>query len=170
MTNSSNSAPAATALSVLDRLIDSLREQRRHHKLFDALMLKRKSELGLPLFKPASLQDVPREQRPAVEETYVASAREVGQRFLDDGDIPSVDVLQGDQRSGAGAGGDRRTAHRHRRGEDSEQILRIALYEGVHPARGLQMMLRQHGTCSTITSLDQSFPNLSQEQRQECAG
>jgi hypothetical protein len=53
--------------------------------------------------------------------------------------------------------------------ESSEQVLRIALFEGVHPTKGLQMMLRLHGTCSSITSLDQALGNLKPEQRQACA-
>src|SRR5262245_13965794 len=65
--------------AALDRLTQTLLEQQDYHKLFDARMLKRKFELGLPLARPASLQDVPEDQRKVVEETYVAAAREAGQ-------------------------------------------------------------------------------------------
>jgi hypothetical protein len=39
----------------------------------------------------------------------------------------------------------------------------------VHPVKGVQMLLRTHGMCNTITSLDQAMPSLSAEQRRECA-
>jgi len=50
-----------------------------------------------------------------------------------------------------------------------EEILQIALYQGVHPVKGIQLMLKAHGTCSTITAFDQATANLAPEQRQSCA-
>src|SRR4051795_11385811 len=82
----SSAGPAAA----LDRLAETLLQQQDYHKLFDARMLKRKFELGLPLSRPSSLQDVPEEQRKIVEEAYVAAAREAGQLFLKQGDIPAA--------------------------------------------------------------------------------
>ena len=161
---------SAGSSAMLDRLIAALREEGRYHKLFDARMLRRKLELGLPLSRPASLADVPQPLRKQVEETYVDAAREVGKLFLDSGDIPSAwmyyqvirepgPVREAIEALPLPASGD----------ESAEQLVRIALYEGVHPTRGVQMMLRLHGTCSTITSLDQALANLPQADRRACA-
>jgi hypothetical protein len=161
---------AQPSAAVLDRLVDRLRNEKRYHKLFDALCLRRKAELGLPLFRPASLADVPRELRGKMEETYAAAAREVGQLFLDTGDIPSAwmyfQVIK--EHEPVRAAIDRLPVPDQSTPE-SEPIIRIALYEGVHPERGLQWMLKLHGTCSTITSLDQASRNLAGPQRQACA-
>lgn len=156
--------------TAVDELTESLRQAKRWHKLFDARMLKRKAELGLPVSRPSSLQDVPQEQRKDVEATYIEAAREVGQAFLDEGDIPSAwmylqvirepePVRQAIEKLPVPSNSD----------ETSEQVMRIALFEGVHPTKGLQMMLKLHGTCSSITSLDQAMGNLSQDDRQACA-
>lgn len=156
--------------AALDLLIERLRAERRWHKLFDARILRRKAELGLPVSRPASLQDVPAPQRKLVEETYIEAAREVGQAFLAAGDIPSAwmylsvirepePVRQAIEDLPLPAHGD----------ENLEQVLRIALFEGVHPVKGVEMMLRLHGTCSTITSLDQALANLPPVDRRACA-
>jgi hypothetical protein len=51
----------------------------------------------------------------------------------------------------------------------SEELLELALFKGLHPRKGVEIMLRTHGTCSTITALDQSFPRLSADDRAKCA-
>jgi hypothetical protein len=156
--------------AALDRLIETLRQQRRYHKLFDARLLKRKAELGLPVSRPASLSDVPKDLRKPVEETYIDAAREVGQRFLEAGDIPSawmyLQVIREPEpvRQAIDA-----LPLPNQSDDQAEQIARIALFEGVHPTKGVQMLLKLHGTCSTITSLDQAMGNLSQADRQACA-
>jgi hypothetical protein len=156
--------------AAIERLVAQLRTEKRWHKLFDARLLQRKAELGLPLSRPSSLQDVPQDQRKLVEETYIQAAREVGQAFLTEGDIPSAwmylsvirepgPVRQAIDDLPLPTHGD----------ESSEQVIRIALFEGVHPTKGIQMMLKLHGTCSTITSLDQALSNLPQAERRACA-
>ena len=70
--------------AVFDHLATTLRNQREYHKLFDALCLKKKHELGAPLHRPTSFDDVPVEKRDEFESAYVAAAREVGQLLLAD--------------------------------------------------------------------------------------
>lgn len=158
------------AAAALDRLAETLLEQKDYHKLFDARMLRRKFEMGLPLSRPASLQDVPEEKRKEVEEAYVEAAREAGQNFLTEGDIPAawmyMQVIREPQPV-ADAIAALPVTDEH--GEQQEQIVQIALYQGVNPEAGLQMMLRSHGTCSSITALDQMLHTLSPEQRESCA-
>ena len=73
--------------AAIDFLIGTLREEKNFHKLFDALLLKKKQELGLSLVRPTSLEDVPADIRPDFEKYYIASAREIGQLFLDSGQL-----------------------------------------------------------------------------------
>ena len=53
--------------------------------------------------------------------------------------------------------------------QESEEIIELALFKGLAPAKGVEVMLRTHGTCSTITSLDQSFAQLKPEDRAKAA-
>lgn len=158
------------AQAALDRLAETLSEQKDYHKLFDARMLRRKHELGLPLSRPSSLQDVPEEQRKTVEEAYVAAAREAGENFLKQGDIPAAWMyLQVIREPQPVADAIKALPATEEYGEQQEQIVQIALYQGVIPEEGLQMMLRSHGTCSSITALDQVLHTLKPEQRESCA-
>ena len=58
---------AGGASAVFEQLAASLREQREYHKLFDALCLKKKHELGAPLNRPTSFDDVPAAKRDEFE-------------------------------------------------------------------------------------------------------
>jgi hypothetical protein len=158
------------ALTALDRLAETLVAQRDYHRLFDLRMLRKKFELGLPLHRPSSLADVPEPLRKEVEGTYIEAAREAGQNFLAAGDIPQAwtyfqvirepgPVSQAlDGLSVAAEPADR-----------MEELIHIALIQGVNPTRGVEWMLKAHGTCSTITTLDQTLSGLNPEQRQACA-
>jgi tetratricopeptide (TPR) repeat protein len=156
--------------AVLERLIDTLRQRREHHRLFDALCLRKKFELGLPLVKPASFDDVPAEQQREFEEAYVAAAREVGEALLAAGNIAQAWVylrtIREPQKVREAI--DRLPAPREA-SDESEQIIRIALHEGAHPTKGLEFMLRTHGTCGTITALDQMMYQLASEDRRAAA-
>lgn len=156
--------------AAFSHLADLFREQRDYHRLFDIRMLQRKHELKLPLSRPSQLSDVPPDLRKQVEETYVAAAREAGNLYLKDGDLAAawtyLSVIREPQTVAAALEALPVPAHPD---EKTEEVIHIALYQGVHPAKGLEMSLKLHGTCSTITSFDQSLPNLKPEQRAECA-
>ena len=158
------------ASAVFERLATSLREQREYHKLFDALCLKKKHELGVPLNRPTSFEDVPAAKRDEFESAYVAAAREVGQLLLADKKLgqsfvyfhalretqPICDAIEA-------------VPIPRESNEESEELIDLAFYKLIHPVKGMQIMLKTHGTCSTITALDQGFMNLSPEQRSACA-
>ena len=158
------------AAAVFNQLTETLREQRDYHKLFDALCLKKKFELGSPLHRPTSLEDVPPAKRDEFEAAYVAAAREVAQLLLDDKKLgqsfiyfhavretqPLRDAIEA-------------VPLPRESSEESEELIDLAFYKLVHPVKGMQIMLKTHGTCSTITALDQAFMNLSPEQRSACA-
>jgi len=156
--------------AALDQLILALRENQQLHELFDARMLAKKFALGLPLSRPSSLQDVPDELRKDVEKAYVEAARESGEGFLQRGDIENGWMyLQAIREPAKVAEAINRLPDYLDDYEQLERILRIALYEGVNPEKGIRMMLRAHGTCSTITALDQALPRMSPVQRSRCA-
>jgi tetratricopeptide (TPR) repeat protein len=168
-----NLQPPATreqALATLDRLAEMLIEKRDFHRLFDARMIRKKFELGLPLNRPSSLGDVPGELRKEVEASYAEAAREVGRRFLDAGEIGQAwTYYQVLREPGPVAEALENISPTMESSDRLEELIHVALIQGVNPSKGLQLMLRAHGTCSTITTLDQSLQNLTPEQRQSCA-
>lgn len=126
--------------------------------------------MGLPLGKPTSFEDVPPAWRDEFEQTYMAAAREVGalllavnkpgQAFIYFHAIRETEPIRELI--------DKFPVPRES-SEASEEILELALFKNVHPVKGIQIMLRTHGTCSTITALDQSFARLPTEDRAACA-
>lgn len=155
---------------LLNNLIQTIRDSGDYHKLFDALMLKKKYELGLPLSRPSSLQDVPEEHRKEVEAAYIEAAREVGESLVDQGDLSGawmyLQVIREPQKLAAAIEELPENIDDY---EKMDEILQLALYQGVNPAKGVKIMINGHGTCSTITALDQSLPQMSQENRTACA-
>ncbi|MFO1041284.1 MAG: hypothetical protein U0941_05825 [Planctomycetaceae bacterium] len=156
--------------AVFDQLAATLREQKDYHKLFDALCARKKHELGAPLHRPTSLDDVPAGKRDEFEAAYMSAAREVGQLLLADKKLGQAWIYFHAIRDTQPVRDAIDAAPMPREASDeSEELIDLGFYKLVHPVKGMQIMLRTHGTCSTITSLDQQFQNLSPEQRAQCA-
>lgn len=158
--------PAGPA-AVLDRLIGRLTEEKKWHSVFDARLMRKRHEMGLPLVRPTSLRDVPESQRDEFEKFYIAAARDVGERLLAEGAIPQAwNYLR------AIGEPERVAAAIEALPENSsadEQVVEIALFQGVAPVKGLQLFLQSRGTCSTITALDQQFAQMAPATRAACA-
>lgn len=161
---------AGGATAVFDKLADLLREQKDYHKLFDALCARKKFELGAPLHRPTSFDDIPAGKRDEFEVAYMSAAREVGQLLLADKKLGQAWIYFHAIRETQPVRDAIEAAPLPRESsEQSEELIDLAFYKLAHPVKGMQIMLRTHGTCSTITSLDQQFQNLSPEQRSQCA-
>jgi hypothetical protein len=156
--------------AVIERLIAALREDKQYHRLFDALLLKKKYELHLPLVQPTSFDDVPEERRQEFEQCYIAAAREVGGLFLRDERIGDAWVYFRTIREPAPVAAAIDAADiRDGANAETEQLIQIGLYEGANPVKGLEILLRTHGTCNTVTALDQHMPQLSPADRRRAA-
>ncbi len=161
--------PAGDTDALFDRVALQLKADKDYHKLFDSRLMQKKHSLGLPVTKPASLTDVPDALRKSVEETYIAAAREAGELFLADGDIAAAWMYYQVIRDPKPVADAIEALPDNLDYTKAEEILQVALHQGVHPTKGLRMMLKAHGTCSTITAFDQVTANLAPEQRQDCA-
>ncbi len=157
--------------SAIHQLIETLREEKNYDRLFEAALLKHRYEMGLPLAQPTSL-DVPDDKRKEFEDHYIETAREVGDLFLADGNIPRAwpylrTIGEGDKvRESLENLSTNRQAD-----EETEQYIAIALHEGAHPVKGLELMLRTYGICNTITTFDQALQQqlLSSEDQKRAA-
>ena len=158
------------AAAAVECVISTLQEQRQYHKLFDALCLKKKFEMELPLARPTSFDDIPDDKRDEFQSSYINAAREVARLLLADNNIPEAWMYLrtiGEPQTIT----DALDAIDSRRepDEQTEQLIQVALYEGANPVKGLEMMLRSHGTCNTVTALDQQIQQLEPEDRKRAA-
>ncbi len=133
-------------------LIEKFRNEKSYAALFEARLMEKRLELRLPLLQMGSLDDIPEDKRPAYEKTFIEVARETGNLFLADGDIPrGYSYLR--------AIGDTRPVFEAidqiQPGDVSDAVLEIALHERVHPRKGFELVLKSHGICRAITVFGQ---------------
>jgi hypothetical protein len=150
------------AESALDLLARKFITEKQYPQLFETRLMQKRLELGLPLIQLGAIEDLPEPERSSYEEGARQAARETGTMYLGEGDIPHAWPY-------FRAIGDRETIasaiDSTEPGERIEALIDIALGERVHPRKGLELVIAQHGLCRAITYFEQ-FPNL--EQREEC--
>ncbi|MDQ6706880.1 MAG: hypothetical protein M3Z85_13010 [Acidobacteriota bacterium] len=137
--------PAAT----FDFLARHYREEKNYPSLFETRLMKKRQELGLPLIQPDPIAELPSEARQAYDAACTEAAREVGSLYLADGDIerawPYFRAI-GEAEPVIGA------IERVEPGEGIDRIIEIALHERVHPRKGFELMLANHGICAPLRS------------------
>lgn len=132
----------------LEFLIQQFRKERDYPALFEARLMKSRLDLGLSPIQTDPASSWPEDVRRAYENAVTGAAREVGEAFLAEGNIerawPYFRAI-GETRPVAEA------IEKVQPGENIEGVVAIALQEGVHPAKGLELILAQHGMCRAIT-------------------
>jgi len=151
------------ARSALELLARKFLAEKQYPQLFETRLMQKRLELGLPLIQMGSIEDLPEPVRSGYEDGVRQAAREAGALFLRDGDIPHAWPY-------FRAVGDRETIASALEATDQptdqmDALIAIALGERVHPRKGLELVISQHGICRAITYFEQ-YPNL--ENREEC--
>ncbi len=154
--------------AALERLAEHLDATGDYRALLDALLLKARHELGLPLVSSGPLSELPEPARASYEEKYIEAIRLVGSKYLEAGDIPTAWAYFraiGETDRVARAILDYRTE-----GDDERlsAIIEVAFNHGVNPQRGFELILEHYGTCSAITAFEQ-LPAHDESVRIACA-
>jgi hypothetical protein len=134
--------------SSLDYLIAQFRDSKDYHLMFEARLMKKRLELGLPLIQAPNLAALPRDVQAVYQQHLIEAAQETGELFLANGDIPKAwPYLRatGDVQRVAAA------IDKVEPGENVDAIIEIAFLQGVHPARGLELALGKFGICRALT-------------------
>ncbi len=155
--------------AALDCVIDQLTAERNYRSLLDALLLKARHELGLPLVTTGSLAELPEPVRTQYEDKYVAAIRLVGSKHLDEGDIATAYAYF---RAIAEPGPVAQAIRDYAPVENDDRlgsVIEIAFNHGVEPKRGFELILEHHGTCPAITAFEQ-LPPADDAVRAACAG
>ena len=150
------------------QLVERFKCERHYQYVFEARLLQKRLELQLPLVSPPALSELPADIRARYQEGYVRAAREVGDLFLADGNIPRawpyfralgdlkpvVDALD--------------TFDIAPDTPESQELLnatiQVAFQEDVHPRRAVELVLKHYGMCRAITTFG-AYPR--QEGREE---
>jgi len=169
-----NAGPEA----MLDALAASLAARRRWHALFDARIMQARLAVGLP---PAGgPPDVPADLRDRFDERSLAACRDAGWPLFDEGHVAAAwmylraaaDPAELSARLEALAA--RLVATNDGDDEETtrtlEEIVGVALWEGVDPALGIRLVIRTQGTCNAITSFEQAVSRLPAPRQRPAAG
>ncbi|MDE3196608.1 MAG: hypothetical protein KGN84_09710 [Acidobacteriota bacterium] len=136
--------------AALDFLIERFQTSGEYGLLFEARLMKKRFDLGLPLIQTDSI----------AAETYqsavVGIARDTGRLFLEAGNIerawPYFRAISEPDPVAAAIEKVEPAAGAPESGEGFDSIVAIAFHEGVHPLKGLELLLAQHGMCRAITA------------------
>lgn len=169
---SNTSLPGNAATQVLDAVEKTLLSQNDYHRLFDARLMRVRHKLGLPITQPTSLKEIPAEHEVAFRDAYTSAAREVGQMFLDAGQLADAwayfrTIHETEPVRNAIASKVAEIAAEP--GPQLDELLNLALYEGAHVVEGLKLLLKTHGICNTVTAMGQLLAQMTPDERRQAA-
>jgi hypothetical protein len=145
--------------AAIDRLCDRLRQQKDYASLFYALLMRKRQQLGVSPIPTGPAQELPDAAHADYEEAIRQAGRQVGRLYLQEGQLPQAwayfrmlnepepvrEALE---------------AYQPKEDEDLQTLVQIAFYEGVHPRKGFDWVLRRFGLCNAITTLSsQELPH-----------
>jgi len=164
---------------MFDLLATSLKARGRWHALFDLRLLQARIALGLPA--TGDLGDVAPVDRDQLDERSLAACREVGWPLLDAGQVAAswmylraaVTPAEVAERLAGLADGIDATGndlHDEENATRLQEIVHVALWEGVDPALGIEIVIRTQGTCNSITAYEQAVSRLPARRQEPAAG
>jgi hypothetical protein len=154
-----NSEGAAAAI---DRPCKALRDAKDYNSLFYALLMKKRHELGVNPVPTGPASDLPAEVHVAYEGAIRDAAREVGDLYLKNGNLPQAWVFF---RMIEEPEPVRQAVETYQPGadDDVQPIIQIAFYEGLAPRKGFDMVLSRYGLCSAITTASGELPHSDED-------
>ena len=167
-------AAARGAPAMFEALADSLKARRRWHALFDLRMLESRVALGLP--PSGDIGAIDEKTRERLDERSLAACREVGWPLLDEGHVAAgwmylraaAEPAEVSRKLAELA--ETPLADEEAAAARLQEIVQIALWEGVDPALGIRLVIASQGTCNSITAYEQAVSRLpAARQRQPAA-
>ncbi|MBS0210483.1 MAG: hypothetical protein JSS27_16185 [Planctomycetes bacterium] len=151
---------------LLAMLAARLRTEGRYHELFDLRLLEARRREGLPLVASRSLDDLEEPLRSKMENAYLTACREIGGLLLAEGRVRDAWLYLRPVGDKSGI----RAALEGMSDEDQyEEIIELAIYEGIAPRLGFEQVLKHYGLCNAITMFEGQLAERSRTDRAEVA-
>ena len=178
----------AGAAAMFDTLAASLKARGRWHALFDLRLLEARISLDLPatgeLTGRGGEGDVSPADRDQLDERSLAACREVGWPLLEAGQVAAAWMYlraaaapaEVAEKLAALAHGITASEGNLQNLDDEEtasrlqEIVHVALWEGLDPALGIDLIIRTQGTCNSITAYEQAVSRLPARRQAPAAG
>ncbi len=148
--NAAQSDPSA----MLNSMVEHLRQTRQPMELFEALKMRTRHSLGLPMLPPHDEPPRSDDLERQLEAGLLDACRETGSMLIRDGKV-------GEGWMYLRPTGDLELARRliatiPINDDNYDQMIQVLLHEGVDIARGYQAVLDHQGTCNSITLFEQT--------------
>lgn len=172
-------ADTAGTAAMFKTLAATLEARRQWHALFDLRLVEARTDLGLP--PTGDLGELSPAVREQLDERSLAACREIGWPLLDEGQVAAAWMYlraaaapaEVSERL-AGMAAAIVAARENSIDEDAtarlEEIVHVALWEGVDPALGIDLVISVHGTCNAITAYEQAVSRLPARRQESAAG
>jgi hypothetical protein len=154
----------------IDALCIRLCEEREYGKLFYAMLMKKRFDMGVSPIPTGGAGEMTPKQQEEYEAAVREACRTVGKLFLETGNLPAAfEYLRmiGEPAAVAEA------LDSYSPGDevDVQPVIEIAFHHGLNPKRGFDLVLDRYGICSAITFLSGGFSNNhTTEVRDHCIG
>jgi hypothetical protein len=140
----------------LDKLAAHLKGAHQYHDLFDVRLMQARRKAGQPIIWTKTMEDLPEPARTQVEDASLDACREVGKGLLTVGRIREAWMYL--RPTGEKAFVARELEALVQEDESlAEDVIDIALNEGVNPRLGFKLMLESYGLCNCVTTYDSSM-------------
>ncbi len=152
---------------MLEEMIRHFRQARKPMELFEALKMRVRNQLGLPLISQEGEAARPEEVERQLELGLLDACREAGTMLIEDGRVADGWMYlrpTGDTELA------RKLLSEIEIGEENyDEMIQVLLHEGIDVARGYQAVLDHQGTCNSITLYEQSLAGRSKPDREAAA-
>lgn len=138
--------------AAIEYLIGHFREDGEYHQLFEALKMKVRFDMGLPLLYGEAPDPIDDQRTRQLEEGLLTACRDVGTELLKAGKLQEGWMyLQ--------PVGDRELTKElveavEVTAENTDALIDIGLSQRAAPGRGYRLLLENYGTCNAITTFD----------------
>ena len=139
------------AVAAIDQLSAALRDLGDLNAVFYALPMKKRVELGAPPFPSGSSAELPAETHEAYEAAIREAGRLVGGEFLKLHDLRKAWFFYNML-------GETEPIRKYIEefvptdADDVQPVIEIGLYQGVHQAKGFDLVVGRYGICNAITT------------------
>ncbi|MGQ9591188.1 MAG: hypothetical protein ACUVYA_12960 [Planctomycetota bacterium] len=156
-------AAAAGVEQLFEALGETLLAEKRYAQYFDASLMMKRWQLGLPVEGTEDLRGLTEAQEIELENAYIDLCRRVGRKFLEDGDIRGAwPYFRAIDEPGPVAEALEAWTPTPEEGPSAvEAMVDIALREGAHPRRGFELLLGLRGPERAAEAIDRHLASPS---------
>ncbi|MEM1067532.1 MAG: hypothetical protein AAGI63_01460, partial [Planctomycetota bacterium] len=151
----------------LEQMVDHFRQAGQPMELFEALKMRTRLQLGLPLVSSEQEPPRPEEVERQLEMGLLDACREAGSMLLQQGKVGEGWMYlrpTGDLDLARKLIGDIEVNE-----DNYDEMIQVMLHEGIDVSRGYQAVLDNQGTCNSITLYEQSLTGRSKQDRSAAA-